>query len=556
MTNLLNTTEKKLFLIFSKTSLAKGEKTFILDLLQNQYDFKKFISLFLSDFSASLLIMHFNNIKECENKKNTKNLQDILTYLDKMYEKEKSLLYPLYDESKKVLEYLHNSGLKVVVMKGKSYDLFVYHNSSYERITWDLDIIVSQQDIRLAHKLLVDYGFSNPMTDDTLIEYIAEPHHHLRIYRKELSKNSTCCIEIHKDTIFPGELSLKALYNDSTEIDKINYINNLDLCILSAHHLYSHLPVSVRNLKYNFLKLIMDLFESYNTIDDKNKLNKRIKKLGVERVFTNMLSLVKKYYSGNEFSNTNKFNVRKSNYDLFDLFLNKREIIKDIKNCNPFPQSVLNIDCYKNTDGRADKHDWYYFTNMNVIQEDSVVFWPSPYYLQLSEIEYDIEINFNVSYSDEYLIFNVKGNNLGNFSNGVHGFHDIYSHFIVKLGYEYNKPTQQFLLQPKMGLMDSIYTYGKFENALEKPLCDKNSFGNLLFAKNSYNFCGIINKKSIDNYEVMYKNRHFYMDFYYFHINKNNFYNNAIMCWQNGFNSDYIFNKTDCNKCVKVNFID
>lgn len=125
--------------------------------------------------------------------------------------------------NKQILEQVHNlirifnhEGIEPVFLKGAGHLLQNLYYDLGDRIMSDIDILVPEETLPLAAKILYDNGYFHPeeFKDDDF-----EKHHHLPGFEH---KNEAAMLEIHH-SVFPGNfrqiLSNNEIYSEKTRIE-------------------------------------------------------------------------------------------------------------------------------------------------------------------------------------------------------------------------------------------------------------------------------------------------------------------------------------------------
>lgn len=144
---------------------------------------------------------------------------DLVEHLSVIYDINFIRNRQITEQSQNLIRILNTVGIEPVFLKGAGHLLQNLYHDPGDRIMSDIDILIPENDIKKAAKVLYDKGYFHPeqFKDDDF-----EKHHHLPGFEHP---NYIAIVEIHH-SLFPGRYS-KLLSNAeiSTEIRKLDGIN-------------------------------------------------------------------------------------------------------------------------------------------------------------------------------------------------------------------------------------------------------------------------------------------------------------------------------------------
>ena len=512
---------KRLIRLFAKKDLEEIDRREINDMMGPDFDAEFFIHFFNKFFSASLLVHHLAGMQKIPIA-----LEPYYSTLLTYSKNDRITCEVRYMQLKKLMSTLQENGIKAVIMKGFCYNYYIYSDIPYFRKAGDFDILVDTPDLVLCHRILQKNGFITTVSEDRLVEIIGEPHHHLRPYTNTKQNNT---IEIHKLTYYPGYLNLREIYNNAVNIDGLFLVSQEDLCLISAHHLYSHLPCNIRNLKYNFPRMIMDFVEAYHSIQDTGTIANRIQAIGNQLIFDEMIQMTNRYYQGEKFSTKEQFRINSASYDLFDLFFAMPPVSDD--------NHVITQDIEHGISSR-----YYEISDYDVKKVGMVPIWPTPYYVKFGEIKDHIGIQYNIKLQKGSIRLDIWSQDLGHISNVKDGFNDIFTYFILKIAGEYDAQPQILYIQPNKVSLKSIFYFSEGADTDCKPFIESKSNGKLSEGGGQYHYIATIDFENIRDRDVIQMQGRLYFDLLCFYHEAGAYYNSVLIGDYNGYR-DVVFSR-------------
>lgn len=221
----------------------------------------------------------------------------------------------MYTELDHLQRLFSEHDIQFVALKGPGMAKFVYAKCVGGRLFGDLDLLIAPDDIKKAHELLISDGYKaydvlgQLVTDLQIINQLKTAH--LLAYTKDLFT-----VELHQ---YNGEyeIDLSRLFSNAKPVrlnkEMVLIPDEIDFFIHSCAHLESHIhilltktpiplqPCPQRNLRQVNLKQLMDIRESYLSLQDKKeKIAERIEEFGVNDIVSRALLITERIYG--EFS--------------------------------------------------------------------------------------------------------------------------------------------------------------------------------------------------------------------------------------------------------------
>lgn len=119
--------------------------------------------------------------------------QDIRTFLSAVCELNRDRNTALADQGLGILSSLNQAGIRAVPLKGLAYDAIGIHDPLESRLTGDIDILVSKDDLTTAYDLLIEQGYV-PLTDAPLNEAI---EHHPPLLKPPEGTDLPASVDVH-----------------------------------------------------------------------------------------------------------------------------------------------------------------------------------------------------------------------------------------------------------------------------------------------------------------------------------------------------------------------
>lgn len=182
--------------------------------------------------------------------------RDLIIYLEKITKLNEERNILIKNQVFFLAKIFKNNNINYVFLKGAAMLINPPYNALKERMIGDIDVLVDNNDLNKARKLLIESGFKIQKKNIKFTEKIfTEKHLQRMIHPKYIA-----AVELHRsltNQIYGTKLHVN-------EILKSKQIQNIDICIPSRFHMWQH---AILNWQYNDKGMLYNI-SSFRTIID------------------------------------------------------------------------------------------------------------------------------------------------------------------------------------------------------------------------------------------------------------------------------------------------